>query len=143
MADKAFPAIGFTLLAIGCAVPASAQDAAETAAILSGTGQGTGSASRSMGSAVSGSLNRASQAVQAANGAGQAPRGGGRERGQIRVRMGYAVTTGPDALEGTDAPTYQMGNGASIRVSGKLRQPGETTCSENCPEPAPAAEGER
>jgi hypothetical protein len=36
-------------------------------------------------------------------------------------------------LEGTDAPTYRLGNGASIRVSGTLIQDSGTSCVKNCP----------
>jgi hypothetical protein len=120
----------------GWALPASAQVAAETATILTGTGQGTGSAARSTGGNVAGSLNRASEAIQAAN---QGARSSG-GRGQSGAQTGYAVTGGSgDALAGTDAPSYQMGSGATIRVSGKLRQPSAAPCSANCPTaPAPA-----
>jgi hypothetical protein len=51
----------------------------------------------------------------------------------------FAVEASGDVLEGTDAPSYTTGSGASIRVSGKLRQPAAATCADNCPaDPAPA-----
>jgi hypothetical protein len=129
--------IAAALLSLGLSVPALAQDAAETATILSGTGQGTGSASRSMGSAVSGSINGAASQIRATQGGGN---GGGGGRNST-ARMGnYAIEASGDALEGTDAPSYTTGSGASIRVSGKLRQPAAATCTENCPaDPAPVA----
>lgn len=121
---------------------ALAQAAAESATILSGTGQGTGSASRTMGGNVAGAMNRATSAIRGANSGGGGSAGGGGSRsarggGQLKLRIGYLVTPGPDALEGTGAPAFQMSNGATIRTSGKLRQPAPTPCSEACP-PAPA-----
>lgn len=136
MNGKALIPIAAALVLGGWSLPASAQAAAETATILTGTGQGTGSAARSTGGNVAGSLNRASDAIQATN---QGTRSSG-GRGQSGAQPGYAVTGGSgDALEGTDAPSYQMGSGATIRVSGKLRQPSAAPCSANCPTaPAPA-----
>jgi hypothetical protein len=138
MVAKAFLLISAALLSLALAAPASAQAAAETATILSGTGQGTGRASRGMGSAVAGSINRATSQIRAAQGGEAAPR---RRR---NAAGGYEIPAEADMLEGTDAPTYQLGNGASIRVSGgSLRKSAAATCSENCadspaaPEPAP------
>ena len=121
------------LMPLALSTPAAAQAAAETAVILSGTGQGTGSAARSMGSAVANSINNAANQIQATRNGG-----GGSGQGQSRTaQAGYVITVGGDALEGTDAPTYQMGNGASIRTSGSLRRPAAPTCSQNCPDSAP------
>jgi hypothetical protein len=142
MAMRPFPTCAAVLLVAGWPGAAWAQAAAETATILSGTGQGTGSAARSMGGNVAGSLNRASSAIQTTNAGARSA--GGRARSRSNAQGGYVVTGGnSDALEGTDAPSYQTGSGATIRVSGKLRQPAAaTTCSENCPaSPAAAADG--
>ncbi len=122
------------LLALTLPGAAMAQAAAETATILSGTGQGTGSASRGMGSAVAGSMNRAASQIRAAQNGDAAPRRG---HGGMAA-TGFEIPATGDILEGTDAPTYQLGNGASIRTSGSLRRSAAATCSENCPEsPSP------
>lgn len=111
-----------------CAAPLAAQDAAETAIILSGTGQGTGKASRSLGGSVSRSMGNAANAINAANRSrAQAPstypsqprrtrRGGG---GGFAIALPADV----DPLETTDAPSYALENGATIRVSRGLRRP--------------------
>ncbi len=132
MAGKAMLAIGGALLASGWSLPASAQAAAETAVILSGTGQGTGSASRSLGGAVAGSMNRAADAIAATRNGAPAP-SYRRRRSAGNGGAGHVIPPGGDMLEGTDAPTYRLGNGASIRVSGRLVQGAGATCSQNCP----------
>jgi hypothetical protein len=133
MATRAYLPVLAGLLAYAAPSAASAQAAAETATILSGTGQGTGSAARGMGSAVAGSMNRATSQIRAAQGGQAAPR---RRR---NAQGGYEIPAEADMLEGTDAPTYELGNGASIRVSGgSLRQSAAATCSENCPDRASA-----
>jgi hypothetical protein len=141
MTTKACLTVLATLLALTLPGGAMAQVAAETATILSGTGQGTGSAARGMGSAVAGSMNRASSQIRAAQNGEAAPRRG-RSRGGMPA-TGFEIPATGDILEGTDAATYQMGNGASIRTSGSLRRPAAVSCTENCvdsssaPEPAP------
>lgn len=119
------------LLPLGISAPASAQAAAETATILSATGQGTGRASRSLGSAVAGSISNAASQIRATWSDGG---GGSGLGGSHPVRGGYEIAVGGDALEGTDAPTYQMSSGASIRTTGNLRRPAAAPCSQNCPE---------
>jgi hypothetical protein len=133
MPGKSFKAFGAVLLTIGWAPAASAQAAAETAVILSGTGQATGSASRSLGSAISGSINAASAQIQAARNGGSVANGGGRRRAS---GVAYAIPADVDMLEGTDAPTYRLGNGATIRVSGTFVQGAETSCAKDCPQDA-------
>lgn len=122
----------------GLALPgaARAQAAAESAVILSGTGQSTGNAARSMGQSVAGGIGRASDAVAATNAgarAGRRPRGG-----NGGVSIGYAVSGGSgDVLEGTDAPSVQTGSGAAIRVSGRLIPAAAApACEKDCPAPA-------
>lgn len=104
---------------------AIAQDAAESAAILSGTSQ-TGGAQRSMGSNIAGSINRASNAIAATTNA-RAPR---RSNGSVRV--GHTLPAGVDPLEGTDAATYTLGNGSSIRTTGRFNTDPGARCVENC-----------
>jgi hypothetical protein len=38
-----------------------------------------------------------------------------------------------DPLERTDAPKYELSNGASIRVSGGFRRPASAPCEGECP----------
>ena len=135
MAGKAVLAICGALLAIGGSFPALAQDAAETAVILSGAGQPAGRASRSLGSAISGSINAASAQIRSVRNAepttgGHQPRTAGDARA---ITSDQAIASDIDMLEGTDAPTYRLGNGASIRVSGTFIQDPGTMCSRNCP----------
>lgn len=114
-----------------CASPLAAQDAAETAIILSGTGQGTGSkASRSLGGSIARSMGNAAHAINATNRArAQMPRSyrpqGRRSRRGGGSGFAIALPAGVDPLETTDAPSYALENGATIRVSGGLRRPVE------------------
>jgi hypothetical protein len=93
-----------------------AQDAAETAIILSGTGAAQGKASRSLGSAAASSMGTAANAIRPDARPAPANRRSGRRDQQVITLAGDV-----DALENTDAPTYELANGASIRVSGRLR----------------------
>ena len=119
--------------------PASAQDAAESAIILGGTGEATGAASRRMGEATRGAIGGAANAINAAqrgrgragryDGANVRPSGGGRSPGGVE---GYRIPAGIDALDGTDARQYQLGTGSTLRVSGGFT-PSETTfCISYC-----------
>lgn len=117
---------------------AAAQDAAESALILGGTGQATGSAQRNLGRSITGSINRASSALSTTRQARSVrPHAPSRRRGG---GGGYAVPAGFDALEGTDAETYDLANGSAIRVSGGFRPGQGSHCVENCK--APPAESE-
>ncbi|MDA0820191.1 MAG: hypothetical protein O2879_04060 [Proteobacteria bacterium] len=113
------------------ASPAQAQVAGEEAVILSGTSAGTGRASSGLGNAVRGSINGAARTIQTIP--RSAPRGATR-----RSRGGAVVVDGPlaadsDPLENTDAPAYELSNGATIRVSGRLRNSASARCKLNCP----------
>jgi hypothetical protein len=119
-------------LALGLAAPAAAQDAAETAAILSGTGQGQGAAQRTQGSAVAGALNNAASAIRTTR------QGRLRAQGKARTPSHYVDPSDNDPLEGTDAVAYTTGSGATIRVSGGLRPAPKPSCTQTCPAPAPA-----
>lgn len=103
---------------------AVAQDAAETAIILGGTGTAQGRAQRSLGSAISRSMGNAANSVQAASrrGSYQAPRRQARSRGQKDSHFMIALPADVDPLANTDATVQALGNGASIRVSGTLRR---------------------
>jgi len=133
-------AFGAALLAIGAADDAAAQDAAESAIIMSGTGQTVGKAQRGLGASVANSMNSAQRAITSGRPLGRAKnRRGSRKRSRARgARGAYRIPAGVDFLQGIDAPTYQLGNGSSIKVSGGLRPNAETTCVKNCPDtPAP------
>ncbi|MGX7953730.1 hypothetical protein ACWPM1_14355 [Tsuneonella sp. HG249] len=116
-----------TLAAIAGSTPVAvaAQDAAETAVILSGTGQAQGRAQRSLGQSISASMGNAANAVAATNRArSQAPTYRPRARGSGKAgNFAIALPGDVDPLDRTDAPSYELANGASIRVSGGLRRP--------------------
>ncbi len=107
------------------ATPAHAQDAAETAVILSGSGQATESGSRGLGSAIGGAMDRASATINSNR------RSSARNRSR-EVRQDAPIPADIDALEGTDAASFEMENGARISVSGGLRPSARTRCVENC-----------
>ena len=120
-----------SLACLGMSGHALAQDAAETAIILSGSGPAQGKAQRSLGSAVAGSIGAAANAVRSARGSSVVVR-------RSPVRQAQQMITLPgdvDPLENTDAPIYQLSNGASIRVSGGLRRAAQGSCKNTCPEP--------
>jgi hypothetical protein len=107
------------------ATPAHAQDAAETAVILSGSGKTTEAGSRSLGGAIGGAMGRASATINSNRRSSPRNRAG-------EVRQDAAIPADIDALEGTDAASYQMDNGARISVSGGLRPSARARCVENC-----------
>ena len=101
---------------VGIGGPALAQDAAETAIILRGTGAAQGKASRSLGCAAASSMGAAANAVRPVARPAPVIRRSSRRDQRVITLAGDV-----DALENTDAPTYELANGASIRVSGRLR----------------------
>lgn len=115
----------------GLTAPGSlaAQDAAETAVILSGS-SGQGKAANSFGNAVRGSVNSAADAIRAAQ------RQPSRTNARTRNRRGpleiQASIPSNDPLENTDATRFQTGSGATISVSGRLRPSASARCVENC-----------
>ena len=115
----------------GLAVPGSlaAQDAAETAVILSGS-SGQSKAANSLGNAVRGSVNSAADAIRAVprNSSRAAPKRNNR-RGPVQIQT--AIPTN-DPLEKTDATRFQTGSGATISVSGRMRPSASARCVENC-----------
>ena len=121
---------------VGLAAPVSlaAQDAAETAVILSGS-SGQGKAANSLGNAVRGSVNSAADAIRAA---GRQPT---RSNARTRNRRGpVQIQTIPsnDPLENTDASRFQTRSGATISVSGRMRPSAAARCVENCSAAAPS-----
>ena len=141
MAPRAILPICSALLASSWPVAAPAQDAAEAAVILSGTGQPTGRASRSLGSAVSSGINAAAAQIAATRGGSPPPE---RRRRTLAPAQGaQVVRASGNVLEGTGAPTYRLGSGATIQVSGTLVQDAQTSCSKNCAQDAARSRGTR
>jgi hypothetical protein len=106
-------------------LPAAAQDAAETAVILSGTGQAQGRAQRSLGQSIARGMGAAADTV-AATPRSRAPARTHRQQARRSDGGGKFATALPadvDPLERTDAPIYALANGATLRVSGGLRRP--------------------
>ncbi len=129
MSKKAGLAVLVAATAI--ATPALAQDAAETAVIMSGTGANQAKASRSLGSAISQSVNSSADVVRQS---GPAPRRSNTRRNRRgNVPSAPTVIASGDALEGTDASAYRVGSGATIKVSGGFRPSHATECQSNCP----------
>lgn len=119
-------------LALALAIPAPvyAQDAAETAAILSGTGAGQAKAARSLNSAVSQSVNSAADVVRSSTPTHR--RSTSHRRSRRNAPSVVSVIGTGDALEGTDASAYQVDTGATIKVSGSFRPSAATRCTDNC-----------
>lgn len=109
-------------------VSAPAQDAAESAMIMSGSSQ-TGKAQRSLGNAITNSVNRASNAIAATNAQRRARV---QRRANGAVHIGGSLPAGVDPLEGTDATTYQLGSGASIRTTGRINTASGSRCVSQC-----------
>ncbi len=120
-------------LAAAALLPGSlaAQDAAETAVIVSGSGAGQAKASRSLGNAVSGSLDSAAGVIRSTQRA-RRPASRNRRSRNGGVRIGSEIPSGVDALEGTDAAAYKTDGGATIKFSGRFVPSGKTECDENC-----------
>ena len=133
MAIRSILAIGACGMLWAFAGPANAQDAAETATILTGQG-GTAKAQRSLGGAVSGSLDNAASAIRPSR---SSSRGASSRRSRRGGNSGSIVLTTNDPLEGTDAATYQTSNGTTIRVSGRMNPSASTACVNHCPEEKP------
>lgn len=123
--------------ALFAAQPCLAQDAAESAVILSGTGERTGAAARSVGEASAGAINNAAGAINATRrgraGSGGQPttRAGGSARAGYSI--GYTITAGNiDPLEHFRVPTFELANGRQLRVSGTLIPMPPTACIRDC-----------
>lgn len=128
-----FAAAAIAACGLWPSVPVMAQDAAETAIILSGTAQ-TGSAQRSLGRAVSGSVGNAANAVGGTQSASRQRSTAPARRNSAQRSQG-AIPAGVDPLANTDAASYALDNGATIKVSGRFNPTGSTRCERNCPTP--------
>lgn len=126
--------LAITILACWAATPVAsiAQDAAETATILSGSGPAQARAQRSQGGSIARAMGNAANAVAAANNVRS--QGAPRRAGVSVPRQGYSIAGNVDPLKGTDAATYRLGNGASISVSGRMTPSGAAVCTKDCPE---------
>jgi hypothetical protein len=131
MAKRAGLAVLAAGLSLGVIRVASAQDAAETAIILGGTGQSAG-AQRSLGAGIANSFNAAANTIGTAS-AGRVAQGQTSSTSRPRARAAQAPLVSGDPLAGTNAPTYNEPNGASIRVSGGLIPKPAITCVKDCP----------
>lgn len=125
-------------IALFAAQPCLAQDAAESAVILSGTGSGTGAAARSVGEASAGAINNAAGAINATQRARRtatsrrSSRGAGRPA-SAGTSTGYTITAGNiDPLEYFRVPTFELANGSELRVSGTLVPMPPTACVRDC-----------
>jgi hypothetical protein len=81
-------------------------------------------------------MGNAANAIAATNRAHAQPSSYRYQPRRPRKAGGFAIALPADVdpLETTDAPTYVLGNGASIRVSGGLRQPAQpAACTTACP----------
>jgi hypothetical protein len=121
-----FPAFATVALALALPAPLVAQDAAETAIILGGTGQVQGRAQRSLGTSIARSMGNAADAIAATSRARPSGTVVRRHAGRSNRGAGKFAIILPgdvDPLEKTDAPSYELANGATIRVSGGMRRP--------------------
>lgn len=133
------PIVIIAALSLALPATASAQDAAETAVILSTVSPGQGAAARNMGNSISGALGSASGAIASTR--AQARPASGAVQVQQVLRAPVRPTDN-DPLEGTDAAQYRLASGATIRVSGGMRPSAGTRCIENCEAPAEAGVGQ-
>ncbi|QPC98320.1 hypothetical protein [Qipengyuania soli] len=114
-----------------------AQDAAETAVILSGA-PAQQSGARSLGDAISGAMGqvgeeiRASRSSNGSSGPVYAPsrRGGG---GTTTTYFPMGGPVEADALAHAEVATYRLENGVRMRVSGTFLPSGTTVCEAFCP----------
>lgn len=127
---KAVLGLSAVLCLMGASGSAGAQDAAETAQILSGVSRPHAGAGRSLGSAITQSLDAARDAIAMPAAMPIAMPRRAIATGHPRLRQRAVIPANGDPLERFDAPTYKLGNGATIRVSGGLAN---ATCVENCP----------
>ena len=117
------------VISLAASSNAFGQVAAETGQVLSGVGQQSG-AVRSLGSAISRSVNGAGNTVRSRP---NASRSGNRNRAGEH-HDAESIPANVDSLGHTDAPTYRLSSGATIKVSGGLLQSSGTTCVNDCPE---------
>lgn len=129
MSLRSYIAAGLFALPWALPLPALAQDAAEAAVITAGTAAPQARASRSLGSAISGAMNRTAGAINIRSRSGSRPA----RAASRQADSSHTIAADVDVLESTDAPGYTLGNGAQIRVSGRLNPSAGTICTRNCP----------
>lgn len=132
MAERAVLAAVAIILSAGVFHAALAQDAAETAVILSGVGH-TQAGAGSLGAAISNSFHNAGNAIGASNARTVSRRSASPT---IRPRAAHALSVimdSGDPFEGMNAPIYKLGNGASISASGGLTPGPNVSCVKDCP----------
>lgn len=116
LSDAALISLGV----LGCVVTGSAE-AQEYGVVVGSVTPGVGAAARSLGAASTSAITRAAQEIAAVN---QGTGASGQNSSGIRsgpTRIDVQRFTGlpaGDPLDGTDAPTYALGNGRTIRTSG-------------------------
>lgn len=133
MAKRAFLAAVATMLAVGVFHPAAAQDAAETAAILGGAGPSHSGAS-SLSAAISRTFENAGNAFRAPSARPVSHRAAYRPARPRAVAHAVAdARESGDPFEGTGAPIYRMGNGASISATGGFTPAADARCVKDCP----------
>lgn len=124
------------------ATPCAAQDAVESATILSGVGERTGAASRSLGGAATGAMDGAAEAIRATRsgraGVSRRSNRGGNNGGRNLASVGYTIPADIDPLENFAVPTYRLSNGLQLRVSGTFIAIPPTSCVSNCEALPPA-----
>lgn len=127
-------AIALAIPTVCSPLPAFAQDAAETAIILGGSGASQARAQRSLGAAVSRSMGNAAIAVSVQQ--RRQPRVERRARGNANGAGEFAIAlpSDVDPLENSDAPSYVLDNGAIIRTSGGLRRKKPDLSADDHPE---------
>ena len=137
MTNKTAMAIGAGLFALVAPSTVSAQAAAESAVINATVGPAAGAASTSLGNSINRSMRGAAARIRTTGSASSrggvsvTPSGGSRFAGAT----GMTIGTG-DVLQGTDAPSYTLSNGATIRVSGGMApaRPAPKSCEgKDCP----------
>jgi hypothetical protein len=120
-----------TMLSLGVFGPSLAQDAAETAIILGGSGHSAAGAG-GLSDAISKSFNHASAAI-GGSGARSVSHRPATTSARPRAAHAMAIMTGPsDPFAGIHAPVYKMSNGVSISASGGLTPEPGLRCVRDC-----------
>lgn len=132
MTKRVFLVALATILSVGAFHEAAAQDAAETALILGGAGHAQSGAS-SLGAAISRSFDNAGNALRGSGARTVTHRQAYRTAGPHAAHAVSDMRESGDPFEGTNAPVYRLGNGASISASGGLTPEPNVRCVKDCP----------
>lgn len=130
MIRKGIIGAGVIMLTLGSALPAGAQDMSESVLINAGTAQ-QARAQATLSSAINKSFQAASNAIAMApssNGTSGSYAG----RSARPMYLTYAIPANVDPLAGTDAPTYRLASGTTLRVSRGLDASASAVCIANC-----------